>query len=363
MQIKQPQYFEKFHCIGGTCEDNCCIGWDVEIDQRTYKKYRRVKDRSLSLLFREKIFENPDPYNVQIDYALVELGKGNRCPFLNDKNLCKIQGKIGEEYLSNVCATYPRMANEVDGIIEYSATVSCPEAAKLILGNPEKMRWVTKDIEKPQRTIVNYHVDTKGKQRHWNLMVSRFHQLRDLSIETLQNRNHSLENRLKELSVRYEEFEKEGKIPTGKIKSIIKMMEDVSLQNIHKAVRWVHDTVEIDSQKYKEFAKEAEKGFGCLEKTGRIYQNNIQIPQFILENYLVNYIFQELFPLGEGDTLGEAFMALAIRYGLIQYHLLGIGENRGLLKEDTVIEFIQTFSKAVEHHHVYLSEIKRSLSR
>ncbi|MEG1583602.1 MAG: hypothetical protein RR361_00955, partial [Anaerovorax sp.] len=60
---------------------------------------------------------------------------------------------------------------------------------------------------------------------------------------------------------------------------------------------------------------------------------------------------------------GEAFMALAIRYGLIQYHLLGIGENRGLLKEDTVIEFIQTFSKAVEHHHVYLSEIKRSLSR
>ncbi|MEG1585151.1 MAG: flagellin lysine-N-methylase, partial [Anaerovorax sp.] len=175
MQIKQPQYFEKFHCIGGTCEDNCCIGWDVEIDQRTYKKYRRVKDRSLSLLFREKIFENPDPYNVQIDYALVELGKGNRCPFLNDKNLCKIQGKIGEEYLSNVCATYPRMANEVDGIIEYSATVSCPEAAKLILGNPEKMRWVTKDIEKPQRTIVNYHVDTKGKQRHWNLMVSRFH--------------------------------------------------------------------------------------------------------------------------------------------------------------------------------------------
>ena len=27
-----PTYFNEFACIGGACEDNCCIGWEIGID-------------------------------------------------------------------------------------------------------------------------------------------------------------------------------------------------------------------------------------------------------------------------------------------------------------------------------------------
>ena len=27
-----PEYVENFKCIGGECEDNCCIGWDIDVD-------------------------------------------------------------------------------------------------------------------------------------------------------------------------------------------------------------------------------------------------------------------------------------------------------------------------------------------
>lgn len=38
MGIKRvPTYFNEFACIGGACEDNCCIGWDVVIDVKVLK--------------------------------------------------------------------------------------------------------------------------------------------------------------------------------------------------------------------------------------------------------------------------------------------------------------------------------------
>ena len=38
MGIKRvPTYFNEFACIGGACEDNCCIGWEVDIDDEVLK--------------------------------------------------------------------------------------------------------------------------------------------------------------------------------------------------------------------------------------------------------------------------------------------------------------------------------------
>src|ERR1035438_6632799 len=31
--LVRPEYAEKFHCIGPACEDSCCVGWRVEIDE------------------------------------------------------------------------------------------------------------------------------------------------------------------------------------------------------------------------------------------------------------------------------------------------------------------------------------------
>ena len=33
---RYPVYFEDFKCIGGKCEDSCCIGWNIDIDKVTF---------------------------------------------------------------------------------------------------------------------------------------------------------------------------------------------------------------------------------------------------------------------------------------------------------------------------------------
>ena len=43
MGIKRvPTYFNEFACIGGACEDNCCIGWEVDIDDESLEVYNSV---------------------------------------------------------------------------------------------------------------------------------------------------------------------------------------------------------------------------------------------------------------------------------------------------------------------------------
>ena len=43
LRITEPDYFNDFKCIGGKCEDSCCIGWDIDIDEVTYNIYIAIK--------------------------------------------------------------------------------------------------------------------------------------------------------------------------------------------------------------------------------------------------------------------------------------------------------------------------------
>lgn len=72
MGIKRvPTYFNEFACIGGACEDNCCIGWEVDIDDESLEVYKSVGGEFGDRLRRYMSDEN--------SFTL----KNNRCPFLN----------------------------------------------------------------------------------------------------------------------------------------------------------------------------------------------------------------------------------------------------------------------------------------
>ena len=45
----------------------------------------------------------------------MKLGENKRCPFLKCDNYCVIHSNLGEEYLSNVCTSFPRVTNKIDG--------------------------------------------------------------------------------------------------------------------------------------------------------------------------------------------------------------------------------------------------------
>lgn len=390
---RRASYLKDFQCIGGICEDNCCIGWDVEIDERSYNKYQKLKDRELSKLIHKYIYENEDSYDRNVDFARVELAKNNRCPFLNEQHLCKIQAKLGEHFLSNVCATYPRYANEINGVVEYSATISCPEAARLILKSEQGLRFEEEREDTTARRIINYTVNTKD--HGGSPMVKYFLQLRDLSISVLQNRTYRLWERIYLVGIFYHEFQMamdhgnhnipklietfHKKLNQGFLKEdLSKVAKDPTLQlKIMKEITDKRNTrTEIDSERYLAFTEEFFKGVGIsskpnLERESESYQLSyekyfepfMKEKEYMLENYLVNFVFEDLFPAAESTQPFEAYMMLVVRYALIKAHLIGIAAFRKGLSEAVCIQFIQVFSKGIEHHHTYLDEIKAYMNR
>lgn len=133
MKVRVPSYFNDFRCIAEECQDTCCAGWGIVIDDETNSLYKKVNNEFGKVL-RSKIIKDSDGDNVFL------LNNGN-CSFLNDNKLCDIYSNLGEEYLCHTCKQYPRYTEEFLDLREVGISLSCPEAAKIILKSQENFSF------------------------------------------------------------------------------------------------------------------------------------------------------------------------------------------------------------------------------
>lgn len=124
MRTRVPNYFKKFKCIASECEDTCCAGWEIVVDDETHECYKSVQGKFGDRL-KNEIVQDEDGDNI---FVL----KGNRCAFLDEKDMCDIYKELGEEYLCHTCKEYPRFTEEFGNIREVGLSLSCPEAARII---------------------------------------------------------------------------------------------------------------------------------------------------------------------------------------------------------------------------------------
>lgn len=125
-----PSCFESFSCIASQCPDTCCRGWEVDLDQDILSFYSTMPG-SLGEEIRGKI-------HTEEGYTFFQMDQG-RCPFLNEKNLCRLILEAGEHCLSTTCREHPRFWEEYGDRQETCLAISCPEAARLLLESPFRL--------------------------------------------------------------------------------------------------------------------------------------------------------------------------------------------------------------------------------
>lgn len=189
MIVRYPSYYDKFQCIAGACEDTCCAGWEIDIDDETYEAYMQVEGEfgeRLRRMIKEYHFEEDECYESH-GFCLKE---NRRCAFLDDNNLCEIYRELGEDALSYVCTHTPRNYLEYGGAREIAISVSCPEAGRLIFGSQEKMCQMEKEI----------HGEPDYKETEEELIqAATIRRMRDEAIALLQNRHKSMDRRMDEM--------------------------------------------------------------------------------------------------------------------------------------------------------------------
>ena len=130
MQHAYPDYYPQFSCIADRCRHSCCIGWEIDVDEDTLASYHRIGGEMGERL-RAGISEDGDAPHFL-------LGAHERCPFLNEKNLCDLILYGGEDMLCQICRDHPRYRSFFSERTEIGVGLCCEEAARLILTKQEK---------------------------------------------------------------------------------------------------------------------------------------------------------------------------------------------------------------------------------
>lgn len=179
----KTKIYDQFHCIADKCPMTCCRGWAIRADGGIYEKWKSREETSY--LCEQVTFKKEDGENI---YHM-KADSCKACVMLDEKGLCEIVKRHGDEYLSDTCASFPRKHNQItilsdegaeeETVVmdEYSMSGACPAVLKLI-----------KDSE------TAYIVDIPEKCRG-NHDFPMEYQVRNAVIKLMQNREFSLTER------------------------------------------------------------------------------------------------------------------------------------------------------------------------
>ncbi len=398
MTIEQirPGYAGEFHCIGEKCEDDCCHAWNILIDRETYEKYESLPD--IQPLLKTCIPVNATPTDegfAQIRSASV----GGGCPFLSAERLCGIQQKHGTAYLSRTCAIYPRHLNTIDGQEETTIRLSCPEAVRDVLLNP-----VLVPAAEAPSTHARYRkfLLKKGFVPQPNGDPSHFFwPVRSFIIALLKDPRYPLWQRLFILGMfcgRLQQLiaeQQAGLIPKllndysdiiveKKLRAAMEGIPIQAPQQLHVAMEFGASAARDRSGRFDECFKEFLQGIrydptqaleSCVpaytEASVNYYRPFMEAQPFILENYLLDYIFGQRLPLTKNpDKPGElvlrdphaAYFSMCIRFAVIQTMLIGMaGFHRQAFDTQHVVKLVYSFTRAADHGEKFQLNIERYL--
>lgn len=381
-----PLHVSRFGCIGPDCEDNCCTGWRVTIDKKTFNAYRQVKVPVLAERLERRVKRQRSQAS-DANYARIELdATGHECPFL-EQRLCAVQRDLGEDYLSNTCATYPRASRDFGGQIEQSLTLSCPEAARQALLQPDAFDFV----EVPLQVRVGTVDAVKPK---FGLSLPAMNEIRVFCLQLLRTEGLELWQRLAVLGVFCERLtatlQQAGHagIP-ALLQDFVAMVEEGL---VFDALRELQPNHAIQAQVFamlwqgkvggglssvQQAVQEAvAHGLGADAETGRVeteslvehYRSGLnrlaealQAAPQLLEHYLLNEIFRDLFPF-QGVTPYEDYLKLISRFGLLRL-MLAARCNAGseLPSPLELSQTVQVFCRRFQHDANWAAQVNSAL--
>jgi len=380
--FSRPAYAESFRCIGSACEDTCCRGWSVPIDPPAYARYQSLPAGPLRTLIDASIqLAPPDASPAdgfgKAGFAKFRMNGQNQCPLLTADRLCSIQAECGEGFLSSTCATYPRIVHSFGSFELKALALSCPEAARLVLLNPDL------SVPAEEHSIA---VEPGDAPR----LPLDFWPIREAALKLVRNRAYPLWQRMFLLGILCRRLDAiasdgiqrgapaflsnfEATVAAGALKRTMESQPTDRAAQLDAVLRlaglMLHrsNVTERFGACIHAFTTGIGNGPGAtLESLAAHYKfahDRYYAPFFarhahILENYLINTMIRCQFPFGreamkEGasPSMTREFVQLSAQFTLMKGLLIGVaGFHREGFSTEHVVHTAQAAAKHFDHH-------------
>jgi lysine-N-methylase len=358
------------------------VGWVVNVDKPTYEAYQRCDDPEIGPRLHELVTINTG-HRSDDDYARIKLS-GPACPFLSE-GLCSIQKKLGEKYLSFMCSVYPRVTNVVDDVLQRSLDLSCPEAARIVLLDPNPMQFDEEEGPLRDPRLGPMSVLSTAPPYQY------FREIRDFVIWLMQYRAYPLWKRLAILGAFCDDLHA-GSISEGREKleeyrdMVHRNLLDELLDNqppqtaaqLGIVLELIVGRIGSDftPARFADCYRQFMQGIDWTETSsmtdiGRRYSEAfsqyfapfLSEHEYMLEHFLVSYIHRTLFPLGQRErSIRDQCMLLIVHYAVIQTVLIGLaGFRKTDFNAGHAIQVIQSSTKTFGHSLTFPAQALRVL--
>lgn len=393
-KVTEPAYYKNFVCMAANCIETCCGGWgNICIEEATYRKYQQVEDPEFCRMAEKYIVKTGDEKAAREGkpYAFIALQQG-ACPFLLPEKLCYIQANFGEEALSITCDMFPRSYNQCNETLQRSLDPSCPEAAKHILLNRQGIAFVEKVETVSVRNKLLPGIDEASAT---NIVCQNFRRVQKKCIEILQDRRHCLDDRMLLLSAFCENLDEFAGMEKTKAEFTAcmeawentalypdllqeirsSMQTNVSLQFEALHILLNHSLQGDCTPVFKECVNICRQGLQLepeilssswqrYEAAAVLYEKKTEMHAYMLENYLVNMFFKDLFPVGaqlnaffDEQSIRRIHMIFVIKYTIVRLLMTGMAAYyKGRWNPGHVIKVIQSFEKTIGHNLNFLQQ-------
>lgn len=371
MKIRVPDYYKDFKCIADKCEDTCCAGWEVDVDDDSYEYYKNVTGP-----FGDRIKSVMVPPTEE-EEACFTLNNG-RCPFLNDNNLCDLYTELGEDKLCDTCTNYPRFIEEYGSLREIGIALSCKTAGELILKSDKK---VTFELTENDEMVSTYNdIDP---ELYMMLMASRktafdIAQNRDFDIvmryclvleyaKDIQDmidkgtlskimnikNNYSNEEYLRERTKTFNILHNEEYTRYSYIYEYLKIFDDFEI--INKS--WT-DMVNHE----KEYMYEQSSNEEYKSRYNR-FEQYYHEKEYEYEQLLVYFIFRYyLKAVNDDDVFSKVKMAVVSFLIIKDLDVLRFCDNEGSLSFEEQVDIMHIYSREIEHSYENFEKLSLMLS-
>lgn len=342
-KLRLPSHVAAFRCA--RCGECCTNKWRINIDAVSYDKL----GKKLAELGRQQELE--DNFVSRCIPPRFRFLPNGKCPYLSDKNLCRIQLELGEDYLFDICRVYPRHIFASPDTLEFSLSLTCQAAVKTLQQGRitiAETEWPIKDGQSlafsfmPPHTIQRYYPERSpigDPLLPYSPMEARL-------IELLQDQRNSVGQRLAILGQELgrlisggEPLKLDG---AGDLKAHLEQLFKISnmyLQNspspsdsqtlrrrlLPLAADPPHRTEGADSGARSKIPPPLPSDY--RQKLERYYRPASGSSEGILENYLVNFVLSKSFYLRPPHL---AYYRMAFAYAAIAAFSIGqsISTNR-----------------------------------
>lgn len=359
MLLRTFSFYPSFQCLAAACKDNCCIGWEIDIDTAALQAYRGVQGAFGRRLQKNIVTEGTSHF---------ALHEGGRCAFLNKDNLCDIILTLGEGALCKICARHPRYFTWFESVTEGGVGLACEEAARLLFASEKPLTFTETQIaDMPEAPAAG-------------VCTQALFAARDTMIRLLQTRSYTPAQRMGLALALAEAVQHrlETEDAVG-IRDISRQYEDVAFQQAlcgafaaHRgtpqqqahsaaALLALYRRMDVLDTHWAVALQSASTALGQLLAQKDAFLQQLGTRQAEYEHLLVYYIFR-YFMQGsfDGDVLGKVHLAVA---SVLLGQLLDVQrwiQNGGTYTLADRIQLAKSYSKETEYCEANLARIAKA---